>query len=119
MTIQIYDNGNIQFAMIGKKLFRKLNFKKGHPAFIQVVQRKGNDSFLIVRRKPADTFQMQCCKVERTGNRKNPGMFFFTTPTLEYIKAVTGMEIYGRKILRIKELHITNNDLICFEICKQ
>ena len=117
MTIQIID-GKHPFALISKKLFKKLNFKQGHPAFIQIVQRKGHDSFLIIRRTPADTFQTQCCKVERTGNRKNPGIFLFTIPTLEYIKAVTGIEIYGRKILRIKELHCAN-DLICFEICKR
>ena len=68
MYIEIYNKKN-QFAKIGRKLFKKMNFKKGHPAFIQIVKLKGSDKFAIIKRTPSETFKTQCNMVERTGER--------------------------------------------------
>ena len=89
MYIEIYNKKN-QFAKIGRKLFKKMNFKKGHPAFIQIVKLKGSDKFAIIKRTPSETFKTQCNMVERTGERDTPGKFFFTVPSLEYFIAITG-----------------------------
>lgn len=116
MIIEIY-NEKKPFACLGKKLFKKLNFKPKQPAFIQLVQIKGTKKFALIRRTPSDTFKTQCNMVTRSGKHNTPGQFYFTIPTLEYFIAITGIEIHGRKILKVKERSV--NDLTFFEICEK
>lgn len=115
MYIEIYNKKN-QFAKIGRKLFKKMNFKKGHPAFIQIVKLKGSDKFAIIKRIPSETFKTQCNMVERTGERDTPGKFFFTVPSLEYFIAITGINIHGSRIFKVREKE--TNGIKYFEICE-
>lgn len=116
MFIEI-SNTEQPFAYIGKKLFKKLNFKAGHTAFIQIVQIKGTNRFALIRRIPTDTFKTQCNMVTKTWKRNTPAQFYFTIPSLEYFMAVAGIEIHGRKVLNVKEKSI--NNLKYFEICEK
>jgi len=115
MYIEIYNKKN-QFAKIGRKLFKKMNFKKGHPTFIQIVKLKGSDKFAIIKRTSSETFKTQCNMVERTGERDTPGKFFFTIPSLEYFIAITGINIHGSRILKVREKE--TNGIKYFEICE-
>lgn len=115
MIIEIY-NGEKPFARLGKKLFNKLNFRS-NPAFIQIVLIKGTNRFALIKRLPGETFKTQCNMVTRTKKHNTPGQFYFTIPTLEYFMAITGIEIHGRKILKVKEKNI--NNLKYFEICEK
>lgn len=54
--------------------------------------------------------------VERTGERDTPGKFFFTVPSLEYFIAITGINIHGSRILKVREKE--TNGIKYFEICE-
>lgn len=116
MFIEIH-NVERPFACIGKNLFKKFHFKTTHPNFVQIVQIKGTNRFAIIKRTSSDTFKTQCNMVTKTWKRNIPGRFYFTIPSLEYFTAVSGIEIHGRKILKVKERNI--NNLKYFEICEK
>lgn len=114
MYLQITNNPNSPVLM-SRKLFKALNYPKGHPMFLQVVQIKGESSFAIVKRTAQDTFKTQCCMVLPTSKKRTPAKFEMTIPSLEYFLAVTGIELVTSKILKVQQVvtpHITY-----FRIC--
>lgn len=114
MYIEIY-NQKDQFAVMGKKLTQSLNYKKGTPAFLQIVELRGEGTFAIVRREPRDTFTTQCCMVHRDNRR---GKFSLTIPSIQYMCAVMGIPEFTRKVFKVKPF-TTSNNLIYYKIlCK-
>jgi len=113
MYIEIY-NEKEQFAMMSKKLTSALNYKKGYPSFLQIVELKGENTFALIKREPKETFKTQCSMVHRKNRR---GKFHFTIPSLEFICAIMDIPDFTRKILRVKQCS-TPNGLTYYKLCK-
>jgi hypothetical protein len=113
MYIKIY-NKKEQFAIMSEKLTEALNYEKGRPAFLQIVELKGEDTFAIIRREPADTFKTQCCMVHI---KKKKGKFNLTIPSIEYLCAIMGIPQFKHKIFNVEEC-TTKNNLTYYKICK-
>lgn len=115
MYIETYPKS--QLIRVSWKLFKRLGFKRGHPAFVQIVKIKGEDTFVIVKRQPSDTFKTQCCMLHRTPKHRTPAQFQMTIPSLEYISAITGMDLSQRKILKVKQFSARN--FTYYKICNR
>jgi hypothetical protein len=113
MYIEIHSEE--QVVLMGKKLTRSLNYRKGHPAFLQIVELRSENTFAIVRREPADTFKTQCCMVHQKGRR---GKFNLTVPSVEYICAIMDIPQFTCKVFKVEKC-TAGNGLIYFKIrCK-
>lgn len=111
MYIQISSNPEAPVS-ISRKLHKELKFDNSNNpcGAISISQIKGTEKFAIIRRTPQETFQTQCSLVSPHPKRskKTPSVFHFTIPSLEYIKAVTNLEIKGGKIIKVKPMELTN-----------
>lgn len=116
MYLQINNNPDSPVLM-SRKLFKAMNFPKGHPMFLQIVQVKGESSFAIVKRTPKETFQTQCCMILPTGKKRTPASFEMTIPSMEYFLAVTGIQLMTSKILKVKE--IITPQITYYRICNK
>ena len=97
---------------ISRKLHKALNFTGDNPlGAISISKIKGQDKFVIIKRTPEETFEQQCSLVTKTGDKRTPSEFHWTTPSLEYIKAITGLNIVNTKVIKVKELKIGENKL--------
>lgn len=97
---------------ISRKLHKELNIdgSKNPSGAISISQIKGTDKFAIIRRSPEETFQQQCSLVtpHPKRDRRTPSIFHWTTPSLEYIKAVTHLEVIRSKVIKVKPMKLPN-----------
>ena len=101
------------------ELDRELQVKKGNEfgyagIWLFTGAQGSGKTLLLIKRTPSETFKTQCNMVERTGERDTPGKFFFTVPSLEYFIAITGINIHGSRILKVREKE--TNGIKYFEI---
>lgn len=111
MYIQISQNPEAPVA-ISRKLHKAMKFdnSKNPCGAISISQIKGTDQFAIIKRSPQETFETQCSLVtpHPQRSRKTPSVFHFTIPSLEYIKAVTGIVTTGGKIIKVTPITLAN-----------
>lgn len=104
----IVSNNNEAPVKISRKLHNALaiNSKKNPSGAISISRIKGTDKFAIIRRSPEETFEQQCSLVtpHPKRDRRTPSVFHWTVPSLEMIKAVTGLNIIGSKIVKVKPM---------------
>ena len=97
-------------VLISRKLHHALGFdgSKNPSGAISISQIKGTDRFAIIGRTPEETFHQQCSLVtpHPKRDRRTPSVFHWTTPSLEYIKAITGMTIVWSKIVKVKPMEL-------------
>lgn len=95
---------------ISRKLHKALDLKKGEDILgaISISQIKGQNKFCIIRRSPEETFQQQCSLVTAHPSRdkRTPSIFHWTTPSLEFVKAITGLTIVGSKVIKVKPMEL-------------
>lgn len=101
---------------VSRKLHKALALdgSKNPSGAISISRIKGTDKFAIIRRTPQETFEQQCSLVtphpERS--RRTPSIFHWTTPSLEYIKAVTKVEIISTKVIKVKPMNLPDGRTI-------
>ena len=109
MYIIVSNNPEAPVA-ISRKLHKALNLKNSEDILgaISISQIKGQNKFCIIRRSPEETFQQQCSLITAHPNRdkRTPSVFHWTTPSLEYIKTITGMTIVRSKIVKVKPMEL-------------
>lgn len=92
-------------VMISRKLHKALGMdgSKNPSGAISISRIKGTDKFAIIRRTPEETFQQQCSLVtpHPSRNRRTPSVFHWTTPSLEYIKTITGLQVITSKVIKV------------------
>lgn len=92
---------------ISRKLHKalELDSSKNPSGAISISRIKGTDKFAIIRRTPQETFQQQCSLVtpHPKRDRRTPSVFHWTTPSLEYIKAITGLTIVRSKVIKVNK----------------
>ena len=98
---------------ISRKLHKALNLKAnpdGILGAISISQMKGTNQVCIIRRKPEETFQQQCCLVSPhpSRDRRTPSVFHWTVPSLEFIKAVSGLQITNSVVIKVKPTTLAN-----------
>jgi hypothetical protein len=114
MYIEIH-NKKEPFAIMSEKLTRALDYAKGHPAFLQIVELKGKNTFAIIRREPADTFKTQCCMVHI---KKEKGRFNLTIPSVEYLCAIMNIPQFKHKTFNVEKCTTSNNITYYKILCK-
>lgn len=111
MYIIVNNNPEAPVA-ISRKLHKALELKKNENILgaISISQIKGQNKFCIVRRSPEETFQQQCSMVTAHPSRdkRTPSVFHWTTPSLEYIKTITGLTIVNSKVIKVKPTELPN-----------
>jgi len=111
MYIQINNNFN-KPALLSRKLYKRM----GKPDFIHLSRIKGTDEFIMVPMSERQSKNIVCSPVMRSkSERRTPASFYWTVPSLEYFKTVTGINIVNSKIIKIHELKI--NDKTYFKLC--
>lgn len=97
---------------MSKKLCRAMGFNGRWPAFAMLSKIKGRDGYVIVPRKPSDTFRMQCLYCTSTGVGKTPAQFEFNIPSRELFLYEMGINVLSRtRILRVKPVHTPIGDV--------
>lgn len=106
----IVSNNPEATVKMSRKLHKALDFKGTTPlGAISISKIKGQDKFVIVKRTAEETFEQQCSLVTKTGDKRTPSEFHWTTPSLEYFKAITGTSITNTKVLKVAELQAGSN----------
>lgn len=99
-------------VLISRKLHHALGFdgSKNPSGAISISQIKGTDRFAIIHRTPEETFHQQCSLVtpHPKRDRRTPSVFHWTTPSLEYIKAITGLQVTTTKVVKLKPHTLPN-----------
>lgn len=99
-------------VLISRKLHHALGFdaSKNPSGAISISQIRGTDQFAIIRRTPEETFHQQCSLVtpHPKRDRRTPSIFHWTTPSLEYIKTITGMQVSTTKVVKLKPKTLPN-----------
>lgn len=112
----IVSNNQETPVKISRKLCKELVSKKSGNIIgaLSVSQIKGTNKFAIIKRNPEETFKTQCSLIASNpkGDRRTPGVFQFSIPSLEFIKAVSGMTITGTKIIKVKPMQLPNETTI-------
>lgn len=102
----VINNNPEKPVLISRKLHKALNLNdKNNPSgAISISRIKGTNRFCIIRRQPEETFQQQCSLVtpHPMRDRRTPSVFHWTTPSLEYIKVITGLQIITTKVIKVK-----------------
>lgn len=108
----IVSNDSEAPVKISRKLHKALAIdgKKNPSGAISISRIKGTDKFAIIRRFPEETFEQQCSLVtpHPKRDRRTPSVFYWTVPSLEMIKAVTGLSIIGTKVVKVKPTILKN-----------
>lgn len=101
---------------ISRKLHKALGIdsQKNPSGAISISRIKGTDKFAIIRRKPEETFGQQCSLVTPHPKRDKttPSIFYWTTPSLEYIKSISGLNITSTKIIKVKPFKLSSGRVI-------
>lgn len=98
-------------ALISRKLCKALvSQRQGNIiGALSISQIKGTNRFAIIKRNPEETFQTQCSLIASyPKSRRTPGMFDFSIPSLEFIKAVSGLSVIGGKVVKVKPKTLAN-----------
>ena len=114
MYIIVSNNPEAPVA-ISRKLHKALEMKHANPCgAISISQIRGTDQFCIVKRTPEETFRTQCSLVtpHPKRDRRTPSVFYFTIPSLEFIKHVAGLHIINSKIIKVKPKTLPNGMVI-------
>ena len=103
-------------VMISRKLHKALGIdgSKNPSGAISISRIKGTDKFAIIRRTPEETFQQQCSLVtpHPKRDRRTPSVFHWTTPSLEYIKTITGLQVISTKVVKVKPMKLPSEATI-------
>lgn len=101
---------------ISRKLHKALELdgKKNPSGAISISRIKGTDKFAIIRRTPEETFEQQCSLVTPHPKRERttPSIFHWTTPSLEYIKSVSRLNVVSTKIIKVKPFRLINGKVM-------
>lgn len=101
-----------KLTLISRKLYKRM----GKPDFVHISRIKGKDEFIMIPMSKEQSEKIVCSPIVkyRSGSKETAG-FYWTIPSLELFKTVTGINPVISKIVKVSEIKII--DKTYFKLC--